>query len=188
MRRKKAVAAAVAAAVAVAGISLFLIATRNTYPYVTAAAVSSEAGGYGKSIEPDTTEYEYWTEEEYSAWLEQQKEELPKMIGSGGKRWDNKDRKWKEYTQEWVDDAIAGYEEELEDIKAGAMVSKPKYIGQNEEYGITFDPRQMQIGTDSAESGVQKPNHTSKAAETTQEFNTGVATESAEASQESAVK
>lgn len=63
----------------------------------------------------------WWTAEEYEAWLEQERQELPKLIGDKG--WNAQDG-WFEWTQERVDEAIAMYEETLEEIKRGVSHSK----------------------------------------------------------------
>lgn len=63
---------------------------------------------------------EWWNYEEYREWLETEKQERPKLIG--GKAWAN--GKAFIWTQEMMDEAIAMYEEELQSIKDGMMISK----------------------------------------------------------------
>ncbi len=64
---------------------------------------------------------EWWTYDEYAEWLENEKKELPKMIGS--RSW-TPSTGWFTWTQEKVDESIACYEETLEQIKAGYKISK----------------------------------------------------------------
>lgn len=64
---------------------------------------------------------EWWTAEDYAAWLEEEKQALQSMIGergyTGGEGWFTWD-------QQRVDEAIALYEGILEQIKNGALFSK----------------------------------------------------------------
>ncbi len=64
---------------------------------------------------------EWWTYDEYAEWLENEKKELPKIIGS--RSW-TPSTGWFTWTQEKVDETIACYEETLEQIKAGYKISK----------------------------------------------------------------
>ncbi len=81
-----------------------------------------------------TPDIEWWTYEDYKEWLETQKQELPKLIG--GKAWANgKEFIW---TQEMVDEAIAMYEEELQSIKDGMMLSKT--VDGKTDMMIGYDP------------------------------------------------
>jgi beta-lactamase regulating signal transducer with metallopeptidase domain len=68
----------------------------------------------------------WWTYDEYKAYVDEQKETLPNLIGEMGGYYDEKGVLHKEvWTQEKVDEAILGYERELEYIKNGGLVSKP---------------------------------------------------------------
>jgi len=69
---------------------------------------------------------EWWTAEEYAAWLEQEKLDLQSIIGERG--W-NPTEGWYTWTQERVDETIAIYEQTLKDIQAGKMISKPMADG-----------------------------------------------------------
>lgn len=67
-----------------------------------------------------SADVEWWTYNEYKEWLEKEKTELQSIIGNTG--WSGgKEFVW---TQEKVDETIAGYEEILQDIKNGVMYSK----------------------------------------------------------------
>lgn len=69
---------------------------------------------------------EWWTAEEYRAWLEQEKVDLQAIIGSQG--W-TPSTGWFTWTQEMVDETIARYEQTLKDIQAGQKISKPTADG-----------------------------------------------------------
>lgn len=64
---------------------------------------------------------EWWTYDEYAEWLDNEKNELSKIIGS--QSW-TPSTGWFTWTQEKVDETIALYEETLEKIKAGYKISK----------------------------------------------------------------
>lgn len=72
--------------------------------YSTSAENQNEAG--------------WWTAEEYEQWLEAEKEQLQALVGSGARSYTPSEG-WFSWTQERVDEAIAGYEEILEKIRAG---------------------------------------------------------------------
>lgn len=69
-----------------------------------------------------TQKIEWWTAEEYAAWLENEKKELQSIIGS--KSWTNSTG-WFTWTQDLVDETIVKYEQTLEDIQNGQRISKP---------------------------------------------------------------
>ena len=69
---------------------------------------------------------EWWTAEEYSAWLEREKVDLQSIIGSKG--W-TPSTDWFTWTQEMVDETIVQYEQTLRDIQAGQKISKPTSDG-----------------------------------------------------------
>ena len=85
----------------------------------------------GETFEPLTDEefaarfpspkVEWWTYDEYKAWLENEKVELQSMIGERAWTSGRGDFIW---TQEIVDEAIAMYEGILEDIGRGMLYSK----------------------------------------------------------------
>lgn len=76
----------------------------------------AEYGSWG-----DDWQVEWWTAEDYAAWLEEEKQALQSIIGercyTGGEGWFTWDQKR-------VDETIALYESILEDIKNGALYSK----------------------------------------------------------------
>ena len=65
-------------------------------------------------------EVEWWTYEEYQEWLDNEKKELQSMLGSTGSINGEKFT----WTQEQIDEAIAMYEEILQEIKDGVKYSK----------------------------------------------------------------
>lgn len=85
----------------------------------------------GKTWEPLTDEelrqrsplsdVEWWTYEEYAAWLENEKVELQAMLGEKGWTGGRGEFVW---TQEIIDETIAMYEGILQEIKEGKLYSK----------------------------------------------------------------
>ena len=85
----------------------------------------------GKTWEPLTDEefrqrspladVEWWTYEEYAAWLENEKKELQAMLGEKGWTGGRGEFVW---TQEIIDETIAMYERILQEIKEGKLYSK----------------------------------------------------------------
>jgi beta-lactamase regulating signal transducer with metallopeptidase domain len=59
-----------------------------------------------------TPNINWWTYDEYKVWLEQEKINLQSLVNAPG------------WSQERIDNAIQGYEQQLEDIKNGALYSK----------------------------------------------------------------
>ncbi len=68
-----------------------------------------------------TPQVEWWTYDEYKAWLENEKTQLQAMLGETGWTGGRGEFVW---TQEVIDETIAMYEQTLEDIKNGYLVSK----------------------------------------------------------------
>lgn len=68
------------------------------------------------------SDVEWWTYDEYKAWLEDVKIELPKIIG--GKAWTSGDG-WFTWTQKRVDDVIARYEKILLILRTGQKFQRP---------------------------------------------------------------
>ncbi len=66
-------------------------------------------------------EVEWWTAEEYAAWLEQEKKDLQDCLGQ--RAWTNADG-WFTWTQEKIDETIQMYEQILVEIENGLLVSK----------------------------------------------------------------
>lgn len=87
--------------------------------------VTMELNEFCRNVDNDsgfeTPNVEWWTYDEYKAWLENEKVELQGMIGEKGWTGGRGDFVW---TQEIVDETIAMYEGILEQIKNGLLVSK----------------------------------------------------------------
>lgn len=89
------------------------------------------ATGYGFD------DVEWWTAEEYEAWLTEQKKEFQAMLGE--RSW-NPTEGWYTWDQARIDAAIAGSEQLLQEIKDGKKVSKPMADGDTMiQFG--YDPR-----------------------------------------------
>ena len=73
-------------------------------------------GGWG-----DDWRVEWWTYEDYKVWLEEEREVLQGIIGDSGY---TSSEGWFTWDQKRVDEAIARYENILEEIKNGALYSK----------------------------------------------------------------
>lgn len=84
------------------------------------AADSSEQLSNG-FISTSAPEVEWWTYDEYAAWLEQEKKDLQSIIGNRGWTPSRGDFVW---DQALVDETIAMYEKILQEIKNGVKVSK----------------------------------------------------------------
>ncbi len=93
----------------------------------------------------------WWTYEEYKDWLENEKKELQNVIGQ--KAWANgKEFIW---TQEIVDETIAMYEENLQLIKEGTLLSKE--VGGDPNLMVEFNPS-WSISTQVYEIGIKLNN------------------------------
>ena len=77
---------------------------------------------------------EWWTYDEYKEWLEKEKVQLQDMIGEWGWTSGRGEFVW---TQEIVDEAIAMYENVLENIKNGMLYSKTIY-GDDGLFGTSY--------------------------------------------------
>ena len=94
-----------------------------------------------------TQNIEWWTYDEYKAWLEQEKVQLQSMLGERGSVNGGEEFVW---TQEKIDETIALYEETLQDIKNGIMYSKT-VDGQDDALMMaSYDPADLELGTGTA--------------------------------------
>ena len=83
-----------------------------------------------------TPNVEWWTYEEYKEWIENEKIQLQSLIGERAWTGGRGEFVW---TQEIVDEAIAMYEETLQDIKNGMKVSK-SVDGDDTYIQMGYDP------------------------------------------------
>ena len=88
-----------------------------------------------------TPNVEWWTYEEYAAWLEQEKVNLQSMLGETGSTGGRGEFVW---TQEIIDETIAMYEGILQEIKEGKMYSKS--VDGDENVMMSYDPADIAIG------------------------------------------
>lgn len=88
--------------------------------------------------------YEWWTYDQYKAWLEQEKKTLQEMAdehtqvetSAGAFVW----------TQEMTDQLLAEYEQTLADIKEGVLVSKS--VNGEQECQAVYNPNWVESVTD----------------------------------------
>lgn len=78
--------------------------------------------GQGKGLLAGDKQVEYWTYEDYKKFVEEERQRLEALIGSGNKYW--QDGKWVEPTKESVAESMKIYEAQLEEIKQGMRLSK----------------------------------------------------------------
>ncbi len=81
-------------------------------------------------------DYEWWTYDEYKSWLEQEKKTLQEMADEHAMA--ETSEGYFEWTQEMTDQCISEYEQTLEDIKNGLLVSK--FVDGDDECMTTFNP------------------------------------------------
>ncbi len=113
----------------------------------------------GKTFEPLTDEefqrrfptpnVEWWTYEEYAAWLEQEKVNLQSMLGETGSTGGRGEFVW---TQEIIDETIAMYESILQDIKEGIMYSKS--VDGDENLMMSYNPTDIEKTMDTGAGSI----------------------------------
>ena len=113
----------------------------------------------GKTFEPltdaefealyPTPDIEWWTYDEFKAWLDEEKVQLQSMLGEKG--WTGGEGSFV-WTQEKIDEAIALYEEMLEDMKNGMLYSKT--VDGQDDMLVSFDPTDRAIGTSTDAKGL----------------------------------
>lgn len=90
-----------------------------------------------------TQDIEWWTYDEYKAWLDNEKVQLQSMLGEKGWTSGDGDFVW---TQEKINETIAMYESILEDIRNGKMYSK-SVDGDSDMLMMSYDPSDIELGT-----------------------------------------
>lgn len=88
--------------------------------------------------------YEWWTYDEYKEWLEQEKKTLQEMADEHAMA-ETSEGSF-EWTQEMTDQCIAEYEQTLNDIKNGLLVSKS--VDGDAECMTTFNPNWVSTTAD----------------------------------------
>ena len=76
---------------------------------------------------------QWWTAEEYEVWMNEQRNEMEALIGTGDGWYDGQGL-FHEFTQESVDAMMSDYEETLENIKKGVLYSKDS--GDGDTYSM----------------------------------------------------
>ena len=89
-----------------------------------------------------TQDIEWWTYDEYKAWLEKEKIQLQSMLGERGSVNGGEEFVW---TQEKIDETIALYEEILQDIKNGMMYSKT--VDGQDDVLVMYNPADREQST-----------------------------------------
>ena len=89
-----------------------------------------------------TPDIEWWTYDEFKAWLDEEKVNLQGMLGKKG--WTGGEGSFV-WTQEKIDETIALYEEMLADMKNGTLYSKT--VDGQEDVLVSFSPADVAIGT-----------------------------------------
>ena len=107
----------------------------------------------GKTFEPltdaefearfPTTNVEWWTYDEYKAWLENEKVQLQGLLGE--EAWTSSDGSFI-WTQEKIDETIALYESILEDIQNGVMYSKA--VDGQDDVMVSYNPADISTSAD----------------------------------------
>ena len=107
----------------------------------------------GKTFEPltdaefearfPTADIEWWTYDEYKAWLDKEKVQLQDMLGQKG--WTGGEGSFV-WTQEKIDETIALYESILKDIQNGMMYSKT--VDGQEDMMVSYDPADIAMNRD----------------------------------------
>ena len=118
--------------IAAAAAAFFVVGTTVAFATNNAPAKAKNDVGVHGTIANDTTaqvnqstyqnsNIEWWTYDEYAAWLAQEKVALESMIGQSA--WTNTQGNFV-WDRKTVDEAIALYEKTLQDIKNGVLISK----------------------------------------------------------------
>lgn len=76
---------------------------------------------------------QWWTADEYEAWMNEQQKEMEALIGTGDGWYDGQGG-FHEFTQESVDAMMSSYKETLESIKNGVLYSKDS--GDGDTYSM----------------------------------------------------
>lgn len=122
--KKTTLAGIIVSACLIAGTSTAFAAVNSENPAPEAVAAAETGNSYVTDTEnADDVDVEWWTYDEYKSWLEQEKQDIAELVKQGASGWthDRGDFTW---TQEVADETIALYEQNLEDIRNGARISK----------------------------------------------------------------
>lgn len=120
--KKTTLAGIIVSACLIAGTTTAFAAVNSENP--APEAVAEAGNSYVTDTEnADDVDVEWWTYDEYKSWLEQEKQDIAELVKQGASGWthDRGDFTW---TQEVADETIALYEQNLEDIRNGARISR----------------------------------------------------------------
>ena len=90
----------------------------------------AEADYEGNNAAPNV---QWWTVDEYEAWMNEQQKEMESLIGTGD-GWYDGQGVFHEFTQESVNAMMSSYKETLESIKKGVLYSKDS--GDGDTYSM----------------------------------------------------
>ncbi len=91
-----------------------------------------------------TPEVEWWTYDEYKAWMEQTLSDMQALVGDTNTGYYDKEGNLHSITQEDVDNSRANYNDILNDIKNGIKVSKS--VDGQDKMMISYDAEDFQVG------------------------------------------
>ena len=124
----------------ITSIAAVLLVCGTAGAFLTSAAEKPEEEAL-KNGTSDSSEWEWWTAEEYEKWIEEQEKEMESLIGTGS-GWYDKQGEFHKFTRESMNDILALYRATLEEIKRGVLVSKPSDDGAMLMQSIPKDEEQ----------------------------------------------
>lgn len=123
--KKTSVITSIAAVLLVCGTAGVFLTSAAAKPEEETAVTNEETL---KNENSASSEWEWWTAEEYEKWIEEQEKEMESLIGTGS-GWYDKEGKFHTFTRESMNEILAIYRATLEEIKRGVKVSKPSEDG-----------------------------------------------------------
>ncbi|MBE1555992.1 M56 family metallopeptidase [Sporosarcina limicola] len=102
---------------------------------------------FEKAYPSPKVEWYTYTYDEYKSWLELEKKSLQEIVDSSEKGW-SPSTGWFVWTQEIANEAISRYEQTLEDIKNGTLLSKSgdgNVIVTNQSHGVSIDSNEEEV-------------------------------------------
>ena len=122
--KKTTLAGIIVSACLIAGTTTAFAAVNSDRPTQEAAPTAEDSSADITTPDSvDEVDVEWWTYDEYKAWLEQEKQNIAELVKQGASGW-TQDRGDFTWTQEVADETIALYEKTLEEIENGMRISK----------------------------------------------------------------
>ncbi len=122
--KKTTLAGIIVSACLIAGTTTAFAAVNSDRPTQEAVPTAEESSADVTTPDSvDEVDVEWWTYDEYKAWLEQEKQNIAELVKQGASGW-TQDRGDFTWTQEVADETIALYEKTLEEIENGMRISK----------------------------------------------------------------